>query len=200
LRSALGIHTVAQAGTVQLDAGMRRYMIASLALLPSFADAGPFAIGVGLGATKSDTAVASSGDTLGLFGRVALSPHWGAQLEVQRTDLNASEKQLRAGSALMVLDGRSGNVVPVLLAGLGFDRGTWESGTTDGHHFEAGIGLELRTHSGFFLGADARAGEMVIDSKPAFVIAPLCPASDCTMDTLRPGVYHSLRATAGMRF
>jgi hypothetical protein len=185
---------------VQLPAGMRLPLIASVALLPLLAHAGPFTIGVGLGATKSDAAAASSGDTLGLFGRLALSSHWAAQLEVERTDVNA-EKGIRAGSALVVVDFRSGSVVPVAFAGLGLDRGTVFDATTDGHHAEAGIGLEFRTPSGVFLGADARLGDLVIDSTPRYAISPLyCTTDGCAMDTLQGGVYHSVRATAGMRF
>jgi hypothetical protein len=180
---------------------MRSTLIASLALLPAVTNAGPLMIGAGFGASESDSASASSRpnsrETLGLFGRLALSPHWAAQVELQRTDVDA-QTDIRAGSALLVLDGGSGSLVPVVLAGVGLDHSTAGGATTEAHHVEVGIGLELRTQSGLVLGADARMGDMTIDTYPYML--DFCPRLNCDLGPLHGGEYHSARATVGVRF
>ena len=196
---------LAPARRVLVRARMRRLLAFALAALPTAASAGPVSIGVGAGLTEARTqsqAGAGANDTYSLYGRLALAPRLGVQLELQRADTAQQNVSARSGSALFVLDLGMGNVVPVLLAGGGIDRAGPDTATTEGHHLEAGLGLEIRTQSGLVLGIDGRIGQLDIDSQPPPIVALFCGPNGCpsSAPTLQAGDYRSIRVTAGMRF
>lgn len=189
---------------------MRAALVACVVAAPSLAAANPVTVGVSVGATvtKTDaTAGADSNDTLGLFGRMGFNPYFAAQLEIQKIDNDASTTVRTVSFAGVVDLMQNSSVVPILLAGIGFDHASSDFQTISAHHFEAGVGVELRTSGGFNLGLDVRIGDREIDdtsSKAVPVVAggvagrntpPLPPASD-----LKDGQYRSARVTIGIRF
>jgi hypothetical protein len=179
---------------------MRSALVVALALVPSIAAAGPVSFGAGIGVSENQATVAQgSNETLGLFGRLGLASRLSLQLELARTQSNNARTDDTSGSALAVLDLAQGTWVPLLLAGAGLDRAGDTQMQTEAHHFEAGIGLELRSQGGFFVGADARIGELDIDKQPE-VVALFCPRSGCGFPSLHAGEYRSVRATLGVRF
>ncbi len=170
---------------------------------PSLAAARPFTAGVTLGETQSQVeANADPNHTLGLFGRLGISPRVAGQLEIQRTDTTSSSTDIRGGTLGISIDlGSSPHLVPLVFAGAGLDRAsTGFGGEIDAHHFEAGLGLEYRTDGGFVIGADARIGDRTIDSDTTLV--PLAGGTIALYEpsTLRDGEYRSLRLTMGIRF
>ena len=179
---------------------MRRALASVLVLVPSLAAAGPVSFGAGAGYSESQAAPAQAAtQSLGLFGRLGLSPRLSLQLELARTQNANARLDDTSGSALAVLDLAQGTWVPLLLAGAGLDRAGDTQLPIEAHHFEAGVGLELRSQGGLFVGADARIGELDIDKQPA-VVALFCPVSGCAFPTLHAGEYRSVRATLGVRF
>ena len=196
---------LASARGVLLRAPMRRLLAVALAALPTAASAGPLSIGIGAGLSESQTqgsAGANANDTYSLFGRLALAPRLALQLELQRADTSQKDVSARSGSALFVLDLGMGQVVPVLLAGGGIDRAGPDRATTEAHHLEAGLGVEIRTQSGLVLGIDGRIGELDIDSQPPPIVALFCGPNGCPSNSpaLQAGDYRSIRVTAGVRF
>ena len=175
---------------------------ATLAAAPTVAEARPITAGVGLGLTQSkDSAATDPNHTLGVFGRVGLTPRLSAQLDLARLESDDQNVTLRTGTALLVLDfGGDGHLVPVLLAGLGLDSASYSyGGDTSASHVEAGLGLEYRLDGGLTLGADVRVGSRSVDPMPATAY-PTGGALYYAPSTLRDGEYRSARLTAGIRF
>lgn len=190
--------------------------VAALAT-PSLAFASPaITAGLGLGAIQSK--VDADGDhnkTLGLYGRLGFSKRIAGQLEVTKLatgDTNYDNTTIRTATALLVVDLRDhGELMPVLLAGLGIDRASSEYDTTSGSHIEGGLGLEYRARSGLSLGLDFRLGGRSVDDTvyenlpvEGDVGAP-CRVETCVLGTvapsrLREGEYRALRLSLGIRF
>ena len=183
---------------------MRLLALGLVVALPSLGHAGPITAGVGLGIIQSQVdSAADPNHTIAIFGRLAFTPRLAGQLELQRIQTDNQNVDLRTASALLVVDlGSRGRLVPVMLAGLGFDTAsTTYGGDSSGHHIEGGFGLEYRADGGFSIGADVRMGGRTIDSQPV-VFAPVgcssCLASQPS--TLHDGEYRSARLTVGVRF
>jgi hypothetical protein len=201
---------VAPARVVLFATRMRSMLLALLAAtaLPAPADAGPITAGAGLGLTQDEAASTlqpDHGETL--WGRLGLTPRLAGQLEVTRIDTGdrgLTGYDIKTFTALAVLDlgsgVRAGHLVPILLAGAGYDRATTQgTGEIDAHHIEAGIGVEYRADGGFVLGADARLGDRTVDSNS--LIVPLACCTDLwSQPVLSGGQYRSLRVTLGIRF
>ncbi|MEO6775712.1 MAG: outer membrane beta-barrel protein [Kofleriaceae bacterium] len=175
-------------------------VILPVAAAASIASAGPITVGAGLGVTQDQ--VNSSQDpntTLSAFGRIALTHHFGAELDLTKVD-TGSGYSARVITGLAVLDlGDSVRWVPQVFAGLGYDQANVGYGDVEGHHFEGGLGLEYRAAGGFTVGARFHLGSRSIDSQPA--VYPLACCSDLwSPNTLEAGEYRSLGAYAGIRF
>jgi hypothetical protein len=187
---------------------MRPGLALALLLPPSLAAAegyhAQFSAGLNLGLIQSQAdADKDANHTIGLYGRVQMSPRWSAQLEIGRieTDDGSGTDLRQAGGLLMVDLANGGHLIPMLLAGAGFD---WEStayDSTSGHHIEGGFGLEYRADGGLTLGADIRLGSRNIDTPKAQpvgidgAVPLLAPASHLT-----DGEYRSARLYVGVRF
>jgi hypothetical protein len=176
-------------------------MILLVVAFAASAHAGPITAGASLGLVQSEQTQYESPDkTLALYGRIGITPRLAAQLEVFKIDTGDrgfTTADTRAATALAIVDLTGGHWVPVLLAGIGYATASYvpNSGSIDGHHIEAGLGLEYRADGGFVIGIDARLGERTIDSDTTlrpelYVQQPLLPG----------GQYHSLRLAVGMRF
>ncbi len=189
---------------------MRLAVAAALLALPTVAAADPsITAGISLGAIQSKVdgvGGATPNQTLGVFGRLAFGKRVAGQLEVGKTETDASYVTMRKGTALLVVDlGSRGRLVPVLFAGIGLDHATTNSGYTEqsAHHIEGGLGLEYRADS-LILGIDARMGGRTLDGSDQVVplagdtrepgIAYIAPSG------LREGEYRSARVTLGLRF
>ena len=190
---------------------MRTALVAVLVAIPWLAAANPVTVGFSVGATvtKSDAAAgADSNDTLGLFGRLGFNQWFSGQLEIEKIQNDASTN-VRAINFAGVLDlMQHSSVVPMVVAGVGFDHASSDFQDISAHHFEAGLGVELRTSGGFTLGLDVRIGDREIDDTSSKGVpvgvsggsgldrtAPLPPASD-----IKDGQYRSARITLGIRF
>ncbi len=186
---------------------MRSALAALVLAVPSLAAANPVTVGVALGATESKTdasAGADANDTYGLYGRVGFTPYLSGQLEIQKIQTDSSTT-IRGMNALAVVDiMQHSMVVPIAFVGLGLDHAGNDFQTTDAHHFEAGIGVELRTAGGFMVGLDVRIGDRSIDDQTSKAVpgpivgagaAPLPPSSD-----LHDGQYRSARIAMGVQF
>jgi hypothetical protein len=176
-----------------------------LTSLPSLAAANPITMGVHLGVTQNEDDGAAGldpNDTLGLFGRLQLSPRIGGQLEVQRIKTEDGNVDIRTGTASLVLDlVAKGRLIPTLAIGAGLDSAsTAYGGETDGHHFEGGFGLEYRADGGLVLGAELRMGGRSIEQSDQ--IQPLAgdDIAYYAPSTLREGEYRSARLFLGLRF
>jgi hypothetical protein len=91
------------------------------------------------------------------------------------------------------------HVMPLLLAGIGYDHaGTQYGGSTDAHHIEGGLSLEYRADGGFTIGAGFRLGGRSIDSDTTQL--PLAGVALYQPSYLREGEYRSLGMYAGVRF
>jgi hypothetical protein len=141
-----------------------------------------------------------------LFGRLGLSSRISGQLELSKID-SGSQGTFHNGTALLTVDLGAGQLMPMILAGGGIDRGSDFAGATAAHHIEGGLGLEYRASSGFTIGADARIGGRWIDSEPARILpavakAPFCPVDGCvwTSGGIQAGEYRAVGLYAGIRF
>jgi hypothetical protein len=179
--------------------------VIALAAIPSLpASARPITAGVGLGLTesKADTDYnADANHTLELFGRVGLTSRISGQLEIERIQTDDPNVDIRTISGLMVVElaQPDSHVMPLLLAGMGYDHaGTQYGGSTEAHHIEGGLALEYRADGGFTIGASARLGGRSIDSDTTIV--PLANIALYQPSYLREGEYRSLGMYAGVRF
>ncbi|HUJ57283.1 MAG TPA: hypothetical protein VLX92_02275 [Kofleriaceae bacterium] len=175
---------------------------AALAAGATAAQAGPLTIGASLGVFQSDANTGSeSTGTETVFARLGITRGLAAALEVQRIDAIGGD--LRAATGLVVLDLGGTHLVPILLAGGGFDWLTDSyGGETDAHHLEAGLGLEYRSRGGFVIGIDYRVGQLAVDAPMTEPIRPILNC--CTLGVPEPslsnGTYQSARVSAGVRF
>jgi len=183
---------------------IRSLVVAAVLALPSLAAANPIMVGVDVGSTQSKedgAAGLDASDTLGLLGRLGFNKRVSGQLELTRIKTDAgSGVDIRTGTALLVIDlASSGRLVPTLSAGLGLDTASTQyGGTTDGHHFEGGLGLEYRADGGVTIGADVRVGGRSINQSDQPV--PLTGVAYYAPSTLREGEYRSARLFLGVRF
>jgi hypothetical protein len=178
--------------------------------LPTLADARPIVAGATLGLAQSKVDASDDASrTLGLFGRLGLTPRLSAQLELQqyRTE-DDSYKTLRTWTAALVVDLTAHpRWVPVLLAGAGLDHESYVDGgdAGHGHHFEGGFGIEYRHPGGLTLGADARLGGRSMESDDVIfegdgkAVPPTGPVF-LVPSRLAEGEYRSLRLTLAIRF
>jgi hypothetical protein len=178
----------------------------SLTAVTAIASARPITAGVNLGLTQAgdNSANTDPNHTLGLFGRMSFTDRIGAQLEIQRISTDASDVDIRTITGLMVVELGSlggGHLVPMILAGVGYDHASATFGDTTGHHIEGGLSLEYRVEGGFTVGAGFRLGGRSIDSDTTEV--PLATNHNVAFyvpSNLREGDYRSLGAYAGVRF
>ena len=172
---------------------------AALLALPALAQARPLSFGVGLGTTQSDNDYdGEANGTKQLFGRIGLTPRLGVQLELQRIDDPYTD--IRTGTALLVVElGRAGNLVPILVAGMGFDTASSDYAEQSGSHKEGGLGLEYRAEGGLTIGADARLGGRSVDND---YVTPLREDGLALWapNGLVEGEYRSARIYAAIRF
>ncbi len=139
-------------------------VVALVFAAPSLASARPLVTaGVSLGLTEAQADANSgngSNETLGIFGRLNLTARVAGQLELQRIESDATGIDIRTGTALIVVDlGSGGRLMPIMLAGIGFDAASDQYGdSTSGYHLEGGFGLEYRADGGLTFGGDARMG------------------------------------------
>lgn len=162
----------------------------------------PVTAGVSVGVSHSladDEAGLDGSRTLGLFGRLGLTPRLAGQLEVARFDTDdGSGTNIRTGTAALVVDLTTGGKrwVPTLLGGVGIARESHDFGGTTARHGEVGLGLEYRGSGGLVIGVDARVGgrileEQVVAQDDVLFFAP---------SRLQGGEYRSARLWAGVRF
>jgi hypothetical protein len=180
---------------------MRTWFVAAL-LASSAAQAHPITVGAGVGITQSE--VNANGDpdqALNLFGRIGVAQRLSLQAEVQRIDAGTYSPQTRTVTGLLVIDLGTGPLVPVLLAGIGYDSTDDSNGLGQSAvHAEAGLGAEYRTRDGFTFGADVRIGDRSVNSGPT--VMPLCCVTTIDVPSygLADGQYRSARVTLGVRF
>ena len=203
-----------------------RLAVALLALLaPALAAASPNTAGVSAGVLHDEVDREQDGNrTLGLFGRIAVSPRVAGQLELVKIDAERDDGlTTRAATALLVFDLASrGRLVPTLLAGLGIDHASDEyGGSESGRHVEGGLGLEYRAAGGLTVGIDLRIGTRSVEEPEAYPVIDRAGRSPgvtrpedtfcgipegCTGDdsvawgALREGEYRALRVTVGIAF
>jgi hypothetical protein len=172
----------------------------ALLLLPSVAAAdSAWTAGVNLGLAQSEAQSQNDPNTmLALYGRYRFTHRFAAQLEVGtlRGDDNGS---LREMTALAMVDLMNGRLVPILLAGVGFDWLSTDYGTSkNGQHIEAGIGVEYRVDNGFVVGADVRIGDRSVDT--IYNNPPVAGKLYFAPLDLNDGQYRSARITLGVHF
>jgi hypothetical protein len=176
---------------------------AALVSLTAVAAARPITAGVNLGLTQAgdNSANTDPNHTLGLFGRFGFTERLGAQLEIQRISTDATNVDIRTITGLVVVELGSlggGHLVPMIVAGVGYDHASDGFGDTAGHHIEGGLSLEYRVDGGFTIGAGFRLGGRSIDSDTRAV--PLANVELYVPSYLREGDYRSVGAYAGVRF
>ncbi len=187
----------------------RGLALAALLSCPS-AFAGSITVGVGAGVTQDGAnATQNPLTTESVFARVGLTQRFAAELDIQKTNA-ADTTDMKVVTGLLVLDLGSNQLglVPQLFAGAGIDRSTnGYSGETDGHHFEAGAGLEYRAAGGLTIGARFHIGQRTIDSTPNVYYAtsgtsavPCCGGDLWAPSSQNEGEVRSLDAYAGIRF
>lgn len=183
-----------------------------IATLPSLAAANtPVTAGVSAGVLHDEADADGEGNrTLGLFGRVGFSKRFSGQLEIMKLDTDDATytaTNIRIATAsirLDLVDPARSRLVPTVSFGAGIDRASTEYDTTEGHHFEGGVGLEYRAEGGFTIGVDLRFGGRSIDEEEYELAhgdeAP--PPRPLIYDGggLREGEYRALRVTAGVAF
>ncbi|MBL9018853.1 MAG: hypothetical protein JNL83_31995 [Myxococcales bacterium] len=184
---------------------LRPLAAAIVVALPSLAAAGPFTAGVHLGITQSKEDGAAGlepNDTLGLFGRLQLSPRIAGQLEAQKIKTDAGNVDIRTGTASLVIDlVAKGRLIPTLAVGMGIDSATTSYGSeTNGHHFEGGFGLEYRADGGLVLGGEFRMGGRSLEQSDKVVPLAEGDLAYYVAPSLREGEYRSVRLFLGVRF
>lgn len=174
---------------------------AALALaLPSLADARPVTFGAGVGRIQSKAnADGDASDTLQVFGRLGFTPRLSGQLELMGIDDPSLE--IRTGTALLVVDlGSHPHLVPVLVAGFGFDKASGSWYEASGSHMEGGLGLEYRADGGLTVGFDVRIGGRSIEETYKAYPVEGDIAYFTPINGFVAGEYRSARLTAGFRF
>ena len=174
-------------------------LVASLA---ATASARPITVGAALGLTQSKVdANNDPNTTLSVFGRLGVNHRAAVQLELQKLETDNDSATIRTGTLLVALDlGSSKHLMPMILAGLGFDTASTSYGeSTDGHHFEGGFALEYRADGGLVVGGDVRIGGRSIDSQSA-IAYPETGVAYYAPSTSSEGEYRSARAYVGVRF
>jgi opacity protein-like surface antigen len=173
--------------------------------------------GLSLGAIQSEVdAEGDHNNTLGLYGRLGFSKRIAGQLEVAKLstgEYNYDNTTIRTATALLVVDLRDrGELMPVLMAGLGIDRASSDYDSTSGTHIEGGLGLEYRARSGLTIGLDFRLGGRSVDERvyEAYPVEGDVGGAPCGLETcvlaneapseLREGEYRALRLSLGIRF
>ncbi|MGE0871178.1 MAG: hypothetical protein AB7P03_21620 [Kofleriaceae bacterium] len=183
---------------------MRAVVIVAIVGFPLAVAAGPVSLGVSLGRSQTRTQAQlglEPSNSLGLFGRMAVTRRFAAQLEIARLTSDAGAHTIRSATALAIVDlGSSPRLVPTVLGGFGK---TWfaDDGmipSTDPAHVEIGVGLEYRSASGLTIGADLRMGtrwsehDLTYDADHRVTPYDPAPAYD--------GDYRSGRVTLGVQF
>lgn len=181
-----------------------------LAALPSPATANtPVTAGVSAGVLHDEADADGEGNrTLGLFGRVGFAKRLSGQLEVMKLDTDdatytATNIRIATISLrLDLVDPARSRLVPTVSFGAGIDRASTDYDTTEGHHFEGGLGLEYRAQGGFTVGLDLRFGGRSIEQEEIAVPTVEGDVAPHIYDGggLREGEYRALRATAGIAF
>ena len=197
---------------------MRLALAVAVTLVPTIAAARPFTAGVNLGVDQSKESGQNGEDashSLGLFGRVGLTPRLSAQLEVSKIRLPDESTEIRSVTGLLVVDlSSSKTLVPVLLVGFGADSASSSAyydcfdcyGTTDtsATHIEGGFGLEYRAAGGLTIGADVRMGGRSINQSEEVVQLDYGTKEPTTAlyyaSGMQAGEYRSARITLGIRF
>ena len=189
-----------------------RIALAAL-LVPAMAaaaHAGKLTAGVSIGSShdqKHDEAGIGGSPTVGLFGRLALTPRLSGQLDLAKYDhADGSGTVIRTATALLVVDLTAGKEwVPTLMIGMGIDRadvaacevcaGGFESQSA--RHIEGGFGLEYRAAGGLTIGADIRLGGRSIDDEPIGIREDIALFRG---GRLQASEYRAGRLWAGVRF
>ena len=188
---------------------MRLALAAALLLAPALASARPITVGASYGMIQSKVdASADPNSQMTAFGRIGIGRHVEAGLELQDISAGDNTSLLRTVSGLLFVDlAQHSRLMPMLLAGLGYDHASTNYGTTtDAHHYEGGFALEYRADGGIVLGGDLRIGGRSIDSNQA-VAYPGGVANGMTgvafrapTSQLSDGEYRSARLYVGVRF
>ncbi len=177
--------------------------LATLAVLGlgSIASARPVTVGVGVGVLSAERDWDGvEDDTLQVFGKVGVTSRVSGQLEVQKIDSSQSDVVTRSGTALIVVElGKSGRLVPLMLAGLGIDRAENPYGESqEGSHIEGGFGLEYRVDGGLVISADIRLGGRSVDNSDVVILDAGTMALYAPL--LIEGEYRSVRLGVGLQF
>jgi hypothetical protein len=186
-----------------------RLALAAL-LIPAAAHAGKLTAGVSIGSShdqKHDDAGIGGSQTVGLFGRLALTPRLSGQLELGKYDhADGSGTVIRTATALLVVDLTAGKQwVPTLMVGMGIDRADLATCTVcagdfdsqSARHIEGGFGLEYRAAGGFTIGADFRLGGRSIDDEQIGIQEDIALFRG---GRLQASEYRAGRVWAGVRF
>jgi hypothetical protein len=181
-----------------------RLVLAALLLAPAIASARPITVGASYGMIQSKVDAASDPNSqMTAFGRIGLGRHVEAGLELQNISAGDNQSVIRTVGGLLLVDlATHSHLMPMLIAGLGFDHSSTSYGsTTDAHHYEGGIALEYRADGGIVFGGDLRIGGRSIDTNQAVAypgvtgVAYRAPTSQ-----LADGEYRSARLYVGVRF
>lgn len=198
---------------MRLARGLALVALASSPLASTAAFAGSLTVGFGAGVTQDGVNASQSPlTTESVFARIGLTQRLSAELDLQKTNQPDTSTDVKVVTGLAVLDLGSNQLglVPQLFAGLGIDRSTTSYyGQADGHHVEAGAGLEYRAAGGLTLGVRFHIGQRTIDSTqniayPASGVkdpaVPCCGGNQYGSSTQNDGEFRSLDAYAGIRF
>jgi hypothetical protein len=186
---------------------MKLGLVAFAVAVPSLAAASPqVTAGVGLGLTqqKVDSESTDANHTLDVYGRIALTSRIAGQIELSRMSTPNDTTDIRGISGLMIVELASNSrLMPLIMAGIGWDHEGQSYGSREAHHIEGGFGLEYRVDGGFTIGAQFRLGGRSIDSDDT--VYPLQYDRTGTIalyepSGLRAGEYRSLGLYAGVRF
>jgi hypothetical protein len=182
---------------------VRAACVALVLASPVVADAGKLTAGVSVGSShdqKDDEIGISGSQTVGLLGRLALTPRLSGQLELMKFERqDGSGTTVRTGTALLVVDLTAHpRWVPTIMVGLGIDRASHDFGASSGRHIEGGFGLEYRATGGFTLGADFRLGGRSVDEEDQVILD--APTVFIAPGRLQASEYRAGRIWAGIRF
>jgi hypothetical protein len=197
---------------------MRLALALAATLVPAVASAGPITAGVNLGVDQSKESGQNGEDaskTVGLFGRLGLTPRLSVQLEVSKIRMPDEATEIRSVTGLLVVDlSSSKTLVPVLLVGFGGDWSSqeynygdcidcsWVSSSQSATHIEGGFGLEYRAPGGLTIGADVRmGGRSMDDDAVAYPAGAREPVIALYYPTgMQEGEYRNARIRLGIRF